>query len=648
MENILKKFVDLIIKHKKLSFKVDDFQVDNKLLEKKIIKEENGFIKILDFEKISIYFLNSYKVLFNFKINCEFSKSVDFINQIESDFTQDGFVNDFFLLENEIWKAVILESNLQLKLTFNDYLKSINYKNKPDEIYNFIEAYSSILPKLNLSEDSILENVLILIEITKNNADYNVELGQILNGIRNKCLIDYKFGIQLLNKSLLFDLDKDKVISSIISGLYENNKIDFYDSVLNELIKKKTKLNAIFFGLSNISNVNENDCEIFINLIKLYPKDDTLNVSKTSLVFSILNSENIKFSTFCFERLNNEIKNESSAYFILENLSRVKKYHSEKTELIINFINQNFFSIEKYVQLISQIFWRMKELKYLKKVIINIARIKPFKKFLKVFYSEFSFYEKTDIDKFIIVLLTSDKAYKRALGIQLFDLLGKYQTPFRFEYDILQEPAITQYKLWVSLTDDFNQPNDRLVALLRLLDSKSETIRESFICKLEEISEDYGGLIIEILENNLKSTEKKHVLIINRIKNYIENYYSKNADIKRDILELNPYHTHFKYIKQFNELFSKKMRDTIEKGAKEDSLLSFLGTNTVQLSKGGGWKFGNRKEISQLGKFGSSISMPRSYFINPNQFEMEKGMTMMTDWAKEEFSTIEQMLKNEQ
>lgn len=551
-------------------------------------------------------------------------------------------------MENEIWKAVILESNLQLKLTFNDYLKSINYKNKPDEIYNFIEAYSSILPKLNLSEDSILENVLILIEITKNNADYNVELGQILNGIRNKCLIDYKFGIQLLNKSLLFDLDKDKVISSIISGLYENNKIDFYDSVLNELIKKKTKLNAIFFGLSNISNVNENDCEIFINLIKLYPKDDTLNVSKTSLVFSILNSENIKFSTFCFERLNNEIKNESSAYFILENLSRVKKYHSEKTELIINFINQNFFSIEKYVQLISQIFWRMKELKYLKKVIINIARIKPFKKFLKVFYSEFSFYEKTDIDKFIIVLLTSDKAYKRALGIQLFDLLGKYQTPFRFEYDILQEPAITQYKLWVSLTDDFNQPNDRLVALLRLLDSKSETIRESFICKLEEISEDYGGLIIEILENNLKSTEKKHVLIINRIKNYIENYYSKNADIKRDILELNPYHTHFKYIKQFNELFSKKMRDTIEKGAKEDSLLSFLGTNTVQLSKGGGWKFGNRKEISQLGKFGSSISMPRSYFINPNQFEMEKGMTMMTDWAKEEFSTIEQMLKNEQ
>lgn len=648
MENILKKFVDLIIKHKKLSFKVDDFQVDNKLLEKKIIKEENGFIKILDFEKISIYFLNSYKVLFNFKINCEFSKSVDFINQIESDFTQDGFVNDFFLLENEIWKAVILESNLQLKLTFNDYLKSINYKNKPDEIYNFIEAYSSILPKLNLSEDSILENVLILIEITKNNADYNVELGQILNGIRNKCLIDYKFGIQLLNKSLLFDLDKDKVISSIISGLYENNKIDFYDSVLNELIKKKTKLNAIFFGLSNISNVNENDCKIFINLIKLYPKDDTLNVSKTSLVFSILNSENIKFSTFCFERLNNEIKNESSAYFILENLSRVKKYHSEKTELIINFINQNFFSIEKYVQLISQIFWRMKELKYLKKVIINIARIKPFKKFLKVFYSEFSFYEKTDIDKFIIVLLTSDKAYKRALGIQLFDLLGKYQTPFRFEYDILQEPAITQYKLWVSLTDDFNQPNDRLVALLKLLDSKSETIRESFICKLEEISEDYGGLIIEILENNLKSTEKKHVLIINRIKNYIENYYSKNADIKRDILELNPYHAHFKYIKQFNELFSKKMRDTIEKGAKEDSLLSFLGTNTVQLSKGGGWKFGNRKEISQLGKFGSSISMPRSYFINPNQFEMEKGMTMMTDWAKEEFSTIEQMLKNEQ
>ncbi|CEJ70096.1 hypothetical protein BN1195_02400 [Chryseobacterium oranimense G311] len=648
IENILKEFVALISKQKNLIFPVSDIEVSKLLFKEKIVKEENGYIKILNYEKVSIYFLNYYKELFDFEINNDFSKSVDFINRIESDFKQDGLVNNFFLLEKEIWKAIILESNILFKCSFNDYLKSIDYENKPDELYNFINAYSVVLPKLNLSEDLILENVLILVDLTKSNADYNVDLGQVLNSIRNKCLIDYKSGIQLLNKSLLFDVEKDNIISSIISGLYENKKNEFYELALDELIKNKTKLAAIFFGLSSISNVDENDCKLFINLVKLHPEDEALNISKISLIFSILNSGNTKFSGFCFEYLNIEIKKESSAYFILGNLTKVENYHSEKTELIINLVTQNYFDIDKYVQPVSRVFWRMKEFECLKTVIINIATIKPFKKFLKAFHSQFSFYDRKHIDKFIIELLTNNKAHKRTLGIELFDLLGKHQSSFRFEYDILEEPTIIQYKLWVSLTDNFNQPTDRLVALIPLIDSKSEIIRESFICKLEEISEDYGGLITEILENNLDSTKKEYAIIINRIKNYIEDYYSRNADIKRNILELNPYQTHFKYINQFNELFSKKMSNTIEKSAREDSLLSIFGTNTVQLSKGGGWKFGDKKEISQLGKFGSSFSMPRSYFINPNQFDMEKGMIMMTDWTKEEFSTIEQMLKNEQ
>ncbi|QWT87324.1 hypothetical protein KBP46_05555 [Chryseobacterium sp. PCH239] len=173
IENILNEFVALISKQKNLIFPVSDIEVSKLLFEEKIVKEENGYIKILNYEKVSIYFLNYYKELFDFEINNDFSKSVDFINRIESDFKQDGLVNNFFLLEKEIWKAIILESNILFKCSFNDYLKSIDYENKPDELYNFITAYSVVLPKLNLSEDLILENVLILVDLTKSNADYN-------------------------------------------------------------------------------------------------------------------------------------------------------------------------------------------------------------------------------------------------------------------------------------------------------------------------------------------------------------------------------------------------------------------------------------------------------------------------------------------
>ena len=69
--------------------------------------------------------------------------------------------------------------------------------------------------------------------------------------------------------------------------------------------------------------------------------------------------------------------------------------------------------------------------------------------------------------------------------------------------------------------------------------------------------------------------------------------------------------------------------------------------NTVQLSKGGGWRVGANKELSQLGKVSTSFTMPRSYFINPNKFELGKGILVKQDWKDEEFSEIKNVLESE-
>jgi len=646
MDKIISSFIDSVIEQKKLQFSTSESDFDSLLFENNILKLEKDKISISDYHSISTHFLKKYKEKLDFKISDEFNTNADFIKNVKEDFTNNGYVPDYHILEKEIWKSIIKESNSESKCSFNEYLKSIDLENKPEEVFSFVDSYSNVLPELDLVDSVIFENLLILTEITKSDADYNLNLGNVLNGIKSKCKADYDLGLELLNKSFTLNEDKENIISAIVSGLYENKKIEFYDSILDDLIQKDDKLNPIFFGLSNVSEIEENECKLFINLINNYNKKDLLIISILSLAFSILKSSNTKYHKFCIKELESAIENEKTGYYILNNLNQLNNFNQEKTEIVVKLINQDYFSIKKYINPISNVFWHLKEFESFKKVVLSIIENKPFEKFIKNFQSYFHSVDKTELDKLTIELLTDNQASKRNIGIDIFNQLSSYN-PYQFTFNILELSHILQYKLWVSLTQDFHEPKNRLIALLPLIDSKSKLIKESFLCKLEEISEDYGGHVTKVLEENLNKDNPNYTLVTERIKKYIENYYGKNIDIKNSISELNPYHTHYKHIKHFDELFSKNMSKTVDKGARENSLLSILGTNTVQLSKGGGWRFGAKKEISQLGTVGASFTMPRSYFINPNKFELEKGYIIRQDWTDEEFLEIKTFLENE-
>lgn len=645
MDKTIDSFIDSVIEQKQLQFPKNETDFDNFLFEKNILKKENDKISIIDYQLVSSAFLNKYKEKFEFEIKKEFQLNAEFLKKIKDDFLVNGYVHDYHLLEKEIWKLIIKESNSERNCSFNEYLNSIDLKNKSEGIFSFVDAYSTLLPELHLTDIIIFENTLILFEITKSDAQYNISLSNVLNGIKNKCKSDYNLGLELLKKSFSVSQEKENIISAIVSGLYENKRIEFYDSVLRDLIEKGNKLNPIFFGLSNVSEIGVTECDLYTSIIKKYIEEDSFLISILSILFSILKSNNTEYHKYCFEELESAIENEQTAYYILNNLDGLKNYNQEKTEIVIELIKQDYFSIEKYINLLSNVFWHLKEFEFFKKVVLKIIERKPFENFIKSFQSYFHSVDKIELDKFTIELLTDNQASKRNIGRDIFNQLSTY-SPYQFTFNILELSPILQYKLWVSLTQDFHEPKNRLVALLPLLDSNSELIKESFICKLEEISEDYGGHVTKILEDNLDN-KPKNKSIIDRVKNYIESYYAKNIDIKNSLPELNPYHTHYKFIKAFNESFYKNMSKSVDKGARKNSLLSILGTSTVQLSKGGGWRFGAKKEISQLGKVGTSFTMPKGYFINPNKFELEKGFLIKQDWSDEEFLEIKTFLENE-
>ncbi len=646
MDKIINSLINIIIEKKTFHFSDKEYKFDNQLFEKNILKLEKSKISVVNFKEITPLFLDKYREKKGFEISGDFNESVNFIMSIKDDFKKNGYVRDYNQLEKELWKYLIKLSNSTFKCSFNEYLNAIDTENKPDGIFAFIEAYSTLLSELNITNDIIFENTLILIEITKSNANYNLNQGSVLHGVKNKCKTDYDSGLELLNKSLIVNKDEEVIIYAIVSGLYENKGIEFYNSVLVNIIESGEKLDPIFFGLSRIGTIKDVECDLFVKLVEAYRTNDSLIISILSLVVSILKSDNPKYHSFCFKELNSAIENEATTLYIVSNLDFSPDYSDEKTEIVTKLIKQDYFSFEKYIILVSNVFWHLTEFEAFKKVVLTIIENKPFEKFIKKFHSYIHSVEKIVLDEFVIELLTDNQASKRNAGMDLFNELSIH-TPYQFTYNILELPHILQYKLWVSLTLEFHKPKETLTALLPLLNSKSDLIRESFICKLEEISEDYGGHVTNILEENLNKNNLNDQLVIERVRNYIENFYRKNIDLKRSVSELNPYHTHRKSITYFDKLLSKSMGKSIDEDARENSILSIFGTKTVQLAKGGGFKVGNKKEISQLTKFESSFTMPRSYFINPNEYELEKGFFMKKDWTDEEFLETRNFLDNE-
>lgn len=641
MNHIISSLVDIVIKQNAFQFSANEMFFDELLFKNDILKLEADKVSIKDFKSISTHFISKYKEIFSFKVSEDFKTNADFLNSIKNHFTSAGNVRDYNILEKELWKNIVKESNSEFKCSFIDYIK----ENSTADLVVFMEAYSDVLPELTLTENEIFENSIILYEKAKNEVT-NLSLNTVLGGIKNICKSSYENGVQLLNKSLMLSDDSENILSAIISGLYENQRIVFYESILKQLIQEETKLNPILFGLSNVLEITSADSDLFVNLISDYGKKEVLLISTLSLVFSVLKSNNTHHHDFCFKELELAIENKNSAIFILHNLRFLENYNQEKVDVIVKLVNQEYFTIEKYINPISLIFWNLKEFNYFKEIVLSIIENKPFEKFIKSFNFYLYSVDVIELDKFIIELLIDNSANKRHAGIELFDEFSFHQ-PYLFTYNILELPLISQYKLWVSLTQGFHEPKNRITALLPLINSNSELVKESFLCKLEEISEDYGGHVTKILEDNLDKDISNNSIVIERVKKYVEDFFRKNTDFKRSIFELSPYYTHYKYIQMFNKLFSNKINKTVEKGARENSLLSTFGTNTIQLSKGGGWRTGSKREISQLDKVGASFAMPRGYFINPNEFELQKGFEIKEDWSDEDFIDIKKILENE-
>ncbi|WP_126651538.1 ligand-binding sensor domain-containing protein [Chryseobacterium aureum] len=640
----LKEFVSICFHNKKYSFKINEITPENILIDNGILTIEENKIKINNLYAFSKAFFDVCKENLDFEFSSDFSSTFNFLSEISKDSKGGGFLKIIpFLWEYAIYISNKLHSVLFINIS--DYLIQNSHNN-----YFFLNAYNAQLPYLDLENNILIQSVLNIVNHINKESEagiLNINYNSLLNTLCTIAKSNHQKGQDLIKIAIEIENIDLNIISCIIEGLYSSKNTESIGLIEN-YIRKEKRLDGIFSGLARLDDISEAEAEKFLNYFdEYYEKNQTYKRPLIFILFSILNFENLKnktrFIDCIFSNLHKIINDEDAVYLVLDRISFLKQYNDERVNIICVIIKKDFYSNEKYLRLIAQTFWYLKDVNHLEKVLNTLSDCKPFSNIASEFIHHLDDYNRNELDKMFIKFITSNKARNRHLGISFFNELNSHYS-YHFNYDILKLTPLEQYKLIVSITQNYNEPKNTLPCLIPLLDSSSSTIKEAFICKLEEYSENYGGHVTEVLKENLNENHKN---ILERVSIYMNAFYDKYVKVKYGINELDSYFTQRKHIELFHKIFNKKMSNMMQDVTNDKS--NFLSTvKSIRLAKGGGWKTGDNRDISKLYSIGHSFAMPRNHLIFPNRFDIEHGIAVHTDWKDEDFKLITDLISYEQ
>lgn len=649
LEENLSSLVDLSICNKTLKFDDNIDGINIKILKKaKVLRYNSNHYRIDQYTLFGYKFYQKYKKIFKVKLTKSFKALSITLKKIESEFTVDNNIQGFSSLRRKIWTYAILETNDKFKSDFINYITSLNIKKDRTEIFYFTEGYGAALPFMEIKTESFYTNSKQLIKWTNGNSYI------LLNGIQEKVFKDSEFGLECLDFSLKQKVIKIEILIQIITGLYNNLGNIFFKSKLEKLTNNDKYSIAIISGLSNIKFIGKEESELLLDLFENYKTNNSeILVHLPKLLFAILKSSklrsNSKYFKMCFFHLEEliSINNENLIHFILRQLEYEENHKAANQNLILKLTEKSHFKFETYLNSINQFLRVQNNISYFEQIINSLAQNHPLKsisKFLSSTINEFLKIDKVNFDKVLIKLLINDKPNHRFLGNDILSEVS--HGSFSFDFNILNLDPIDQYKLWVSICQNYREPKYIIPCLLPLFKSKSSIVKEAFICKMEEYSENYGGFVTEIIESNIDADDTELKEIYTRIEEYRDTYYKNNVLVKQKIKELNPFYSQNKLFTEFNKNHSRIFSRQLQKSTDQhSSFLNFFPK--VTLLKGGGWKMDGKKGISKLGNFSSSFSLPKIYFTQPENFDFEMNVTSSKNWDDNSFIEIKNALKNE-
>ena len=657
--------IELIEKESKYS--LDDYKQLSDLIQNEINKENHStsYFKELKLDKKEFIINNKSYSIYKFsniciqtileikKINLSsnFDEVLSFYHEIIIILKQIKIST--FRIKDEILQILILKSLKSNNDDLNIFIKSIQKDNLNEYVFLFIKNYFLIISqsKFPIDYNIIFINSLTLLNVThREDVTYNSTSSLILNSLLVKCnKSNYKFTIALFNISLNYkgflEEHNKSILSILIISLYKFKGLSFYKEYLIPLLKDSKYQKTVINGLVNIDIEKKEDFDLIINLNNKYSDNEDLLLILSKGLFSIVKTNNLDYKKTAFEEITKSIKNEILTQYIINELTYLEGNEQERIDLIIKIIEEPYYSSDKYASQISDILYYIKDIKFLKSILNSISKKNEFNSICHYFKNHILTFSAEEVDYIIIEYITDSKASKRYIGTDIFFNLS-YKIPYKFTINISKTKPITQYKIWVTLLNSFQEPKYSIPSLIPLINSESEIIKESFICKIEELVEDYDDSVILCLKENININKNNHILFLERVVNHLHNFKTNKINPKEGIKELNPLENENKFINQYYFLHKKNNKEKYDNV--ENNSSSFLNhLTTIVLAKGGGWKTNNSDKITELSKFEVSFRLSRSSMTNPLFYELEKSKDIFSDWQETDFKEVIELLENE-
>lgn len=650
LQEQLDNFCNYFLSSKKYQFKTEEFEFDHdQLIIDKILIKQGDHFEIADNLLIAKNVLSEFKRLFKFTSFDDPEQSKGFLKSIVEYFLDDVLMgrtafNDAMM---RIAVSEFAKTDPEKFISFAEI-----FKRTDRTIFQFIKGFDHVAPTLNnFSPLQLVRLYSWLYNESMTEAEDVVDLvvGGLVKNLSEFCDANPKIAKALYETCVLCDPQQLQPFHVAILVSNYNHDHNFL-SELKKLAGSNADQHTLISCLSNVKFDETTKYKEFVDIVESienYTVEGKRWLSRFyATILEHLDQSEKTLKQHCFERLLKlMLCNPDLVAQTIFDLRFLNSLQVEVYEILSAFIEQGDVP-EHFGRMLRNMYPAFKKSDHFFLLLRKIA-LKLKGAFNPKDYSHaitlYQYQDAEECDENLCNLLIDDEGFVRYAATRLLNLMSITDRKRSFSCDLLKRTAIEQYKLVVSITQGFHEPEYIVPFIAPLLDSPFTLVRDLVLHRLEILIENYFSAVIDTLEACLDNSNQVHLEYNERLMSYAKKF-SDNLEHKTPIKELDPRYNQSKYLQQYFQESRRKLSESLNKSVKENTLMSFLGDgNDIMLAKGGGFYISEENKVQPLSSIKTEMSLPREYYLAPERYDWEHRIQILENW-KDTFTQWEAMI----
>ena len=566
LQEQIDNFCKYFLNAKKYQFEVAELEFEHdQLLAEEILTKQGEHFEISDNKLIAENVLPHFKELFNFSSFDEPDESKKFIQSII----------DYFPTDVLMGRAAFNDSIMQIAIS--EFAKSAPekfiafaevFKRADRTIFQFVRAFDHVAPNVsNFSPIQIIRLYSWLYNEAKAESEDVVDLtvGGLAKSLSELCDATPTIAKALYETCVLGDSQQLKAFHAAILISNYNHDHSFLSS-LKKLAGSNTDQPALISCLCNVkfdNTTNYKELIAIVESIENYTAEGKQWLSRfyATILEHLEQSEKL-LQQHCFEKLLRlMLDNPDLVAQTIFDLRFLNSLQNEVYVMLSAFVELGDVP-EHFGRMLGNMYPTFKKSEHFFLLLRKMA-LKLKAAFNPQDYSQaITLYQHQDAiecDENLCKLLIDDEGFVRYAATRLLNSMSITDRKRSFSCDLLKLTAIEQYKLVVSITQDFHEPKYIVPFVAPLLDSPFTLVRDLVLHRLEILVENYFSTVIDTLETYIDNGNQAHLGYIERLKSYADKF-TDHLNHKVPIKELDPRYNQSKYLHQYFRESTRKFR----------------------------------------------------------------------------------------